>query len=75
MLKTAFLAEVTVVLVPLPPAMPELGPELRLGLPELTTFVGLGSLCLAAAFRLVPLANLVPSNDPRLSEALAFHNA
>ncbi len=54
--------------------MPEMGPQVRLGLPELLTFLGIGGLFVAGLVRFGAAQRLVAVRDPRLPEALAFHN-
>jgi hypothetical protein len=56
--------------------MPSLSPErLPFGWIDIGCLVGLGGLYLAAVLRLAGNHSLVPLNDPRLPEALGYHNA
>jgi len=55
--------------------LPELGPELTLGIPEIATFFAVGGFVLAGALYTNRNVRLLPKQDPRLDEALAFHNA
>jgi len=54
--------------------MPEMGPTLRLGLPELATFAAVGGLFVFAVARNAAAASLIPLHDPRLGESLGFEN-
>lgn len=54
---------------------PELSAGPLLGLPEISTFIGLGALSFAGVIRMASLGRLVPVRDPRLGESLAFKNA
>lgn len=56
----------------MPSVRPASGP--RFGLLDLCLLVGLGSLWVAGALRLARRRALVPLNDPRLGESLAFEN-
>jgi len=56
--------------------MPNARPDgMPFRLMDLACFVGIGGLFLAAIFWRLARTNLIPVNDPRLSEALSFENA
>jgi hypothetical protein len=56
--------------------MPNARPDgIPFRLMDLACFVGIGGLFLAAVFWRLGRMNLIPVNDPRLSEALSFENA
>jgi hypothetical protein len=56
--------------------MPNARPDgIPFRLMDLACFVGIGGLFLAAVFWRLGRTNLIPVNDPRLSEALSFENA
>jgi len=54
--------------------LPELEPTLRFHILDLTCLVGIGGLFLATVVRTAAGHSLRPTADPRLDEALAFHN-
>ncbi len=54
--------------------MPEMAPGLRLGIPELATFLAIGGLFLAAVTWNARRYRLIALHDPRLGEALGFEN-
>jgi len=56
--------------------MPNARPDgMPFRLMDLACFVGIGGLFLAVVFWRLGRTNLIPVNDPRLSEALSFENA
>jgi hypothetical protein len=54
--------------------LPELEPNLKFHLLDLTCVIGIGGLWLATVVRTAAGHALRPTADPRLDEALAFHN-
>jgi hypothetical protein len=54
--------------------MPEYSTHVPLPLPELLLLAGMGSLFFYGGVRKLAQASLIPVNDPRLGEALAFEN-
>jgi hypothetical protein len=54
--------------------MPELEPKLRFHILDLTCLLAIGGLWLATLVRTSARHALRPIADPRLDEALAFHN-
>lgn len=54
--------------------MPEFEPSLRFHILDLTCLIGIGGLWIATVVRTAARHALRPTADPRLNEALAFHN-
>ncbi|QOV88417.1 quinol:cytochrome C oxidoreductase [Humisphaera borealis] len=54
--------------------LPEAGGDLNVHLADVAALVGVLGVFVAAAVRLLACENLIPTADPRLHEALAFHN-
>jgi len=54
--------------------LPELGPAVRFGVPEVATFLAVAGVFAATALRIAKLNKLVPVSDPRLPESIAFEN-
>jgi hypothetical protein len=54
--------------------MPEMGPSIHFGLPEIACFFAIAGLFAAMALRLAKMNKLVPVNDPRINASLAFEN-
>jgi MFS family permease len=54
--------------------MPEYNGKVVFGLIEITTFLGIGGILIAAATRLASRHALRPIRDPRVAESMAFEN-
>ncbi|NJL32166.1 MAG: hypothetical protein HC898_11395 [Phycisphaerales bacterium] len=54
--------------------MPELGPQVSIGLMEVGLTLALGGIWLLGVGHMLSRAGLVPVGDPRLSESVAFEN-
>ncbi|MCO6436288.1 MAG: quinol:cytochrome C oxidoreductase [Phycisphaerae bacterium] len=54
--------------------MPEMGPRIRFGLPEVLTFVAVGGLFAAGWIWTATRHALIPLRDPRLGDSLAFED-
>jgi len=55
--------------------MPEFSETFTISLMDLTAFIGVGGIWLAAVTKLATGASLVPVKDPRLDDSLRFENA
>ncbi len=54
--------------------MPQMGTQVRLGLPELATFAAVAGLFVTMALRMAKMNKLVPVSDARIEDSLAFEN-